>query len=638
MNQELENKSNELQNSAELNAAAHEVESTSNVTNLDVTVEPVIDNQVAELSEEEHEIATLEELPDFANLKKEELLQLAETAIAEKEINEAISILKAIKPTLEHIWQEEQAIALEKYMEEGGDKDSFEFKGDGSKDRFNNAFKVIKQKKEEARLRQEAEKLANLKQKEAILEEIKKLNDGEETAGSLNRLKELQADWKKIKHVPKENADELWERYRVLVEIFYDRLSINNELKDLDRSKNLDAKIELIAQVSHLTKEENSIKKILINVKKLQEDWRNIGPVAKEASDDIWNRFKAEVDKVFDYIKSKSAEVEAERTANLNAKNELLATAKELSNFKSIKIKEWMEKTTISNELMESWKKIGHVPMAAREQVWNEFKDARNTFYTNKNQFFKTLHTERNNNLKAKESLCEIAESIANQPIDWAKQTDELKKLQESWKKIGPAPDKVNDAIWKRFRSACDLFFEKKAERYASVKEEQEKNLALKNDLIQKLESLLTQELSNPFQDLKQIQNEWSAIGYVPNASKDAVHKKYTELLDKLYGKYKQLNREIRLEKDKESFEQLASSPNGNQKLQREEKILGERIKGMKKDIETWENNLGFFKSGNAKNPMAEQIIQKIEIAKKHIQGLEEKMKVLKDLKKQKPE
>ncbi len=638
MNQELENKSNDLPNSTELNAASHEVETSAQVNTNPVSEVPVAENQVMELSEEEHEIASLEELPDFANLKKEELLQIAESTIAEKEINEAISILKAIKPTLEHIWQEEQAQALEKYMEEGGDKDSFEFKGDGSKERFSLAYKSIKQKKEDARLRQEAEKVANLKQKEAILEEIKKLNDGEETAGSLNRLKELQSDWKKIKHVPKENADELWERYRVLVEIFYDRLSINNELKDLDRSKNLDAKIELIAQVSNLTKDETSIKKILINVKKLQEDWRNIGPVAKEASDDIWNRFKAEVDKVYEYIKSKSAEVEAERTANLNAKNVLLASAKELSSFKSIKIKEWMEKTTISNELMEAWKKIGHVPMAVRDQVWNEFKEARNAFYNNKNQFFKTLHAERNNNLKAKESLCEIAESIANQPIDWAKQTDELKKLQDSWKKIGPAPDKVNDAIWKRFRSACDLFFEKKAERYASVKDEQEKNLEQKNQLILKLESLLTQELSNPFQDLKQIQNEWSAIGYVPNASKDAVHKKYSELLDKLYGKYKQLNKEMRLEKDKESFEHLASSPNGNQKLQREEKILNERIKGMKKDIETWENNLGFFKSGNSKNPMAEQMMQKIEIAKKHIQGLEEKLKVLKDLKKQKTE
>lgn len=636
MNQELENISNELLNSEELNAASHEVETSAQIETNHVPDEPVIDQQVVELSEEEHEIASLDELPDFANLKKEELLQIAESTIADKEINEAMSILKAIKPALEHIWQEEQAQALEKYMEEGGDKDSFEFKGDGSKERFSNAFKSIKQKREDARLRQEAEKVANLKQKEAILEEIKKLNDGEETAGSLNKLKELQSEWKKIKHVPKENADELWERYRVLVEIFYDRLSINNELKDLDRSKNLDAKIELIAHVSNLTKDETSIKKMLIGVKKFQEDWRNIGPVAKEASDDIWNRFKAEVDKVYEYIKSKSAEVEAERTANLNAKNALLLTAKELSTFKSIKIKEWMEKTTVSNELMESWKKIGHVPMPVRDQVWNEFKDARNTFYNNKNLFFKTLHAERNNNLKAKESLCEIAESIAAQPIDWAKQTEELKKIQESWKKIGPAPDKVNDAIWKRFRSACDLFFEKKAERYANVKEEQEKNLEQKNAIIQQLETLLTQELSNPFQELKQVQTEWSAIGYVPNAAKDAVHKKYSDLLDKLYGKYKQLNKEMRLEKDKESFESLASSPNGNQKLQREEKILNERIKGMKKDIETWENNLGFFKTGNAKNPMADQMMQKIEIAKKHIQGLEEKLKVLKDLKKQK--
>ena len=634
MNQELENVSNELQEQGVNPVSETNVSET--VPSIENSAElPVLDVEIEshELSEEEHELASVEELPDFSSLSKSDLLKAALKAAEEKEVDEAIATFKAIRPFFEQHIQEEQAAALEKFLEEGGEKDSFEFKGDSGKEEFNAAFKALKTKKEEARQRQEAEKLANLKRKEAILEEIRKLNESEETEGSLNKLKELSAEWKKIKHVPKEKVEELWEKYRVLVEIFYDRLSINNELKDLDRSKNLDHKIELIAHVSKLIVEETSIKKILMSVKKYQEDWRNIGPVAKEASEDIWNRFKAEVDKVYDFIKAKSAEMEEERNKNLEAKKELLAKAKELADLKSVRIKDWMEKTTVSNELMEAWKKIGHVPIAMRDQVWNEFREARNTFYNNKNHFFKAMHAERNANLKAKESLCETAESIAANPIDWNKQTEQLKKLQEDWKKIGPAPDKVNDAVWRRFRTACDSFFEKKAERYASVKEEQTQNLEAKKAIISKLEALANTEIENAFQELKQIQSEWNGIGYVPANAKEEINKKYNDLLDKLYGKHKQLNKDMRQDRERENFELLASSPNGAQKLYREEKILLERIRGLKKDIETWDNNLGFFKSSSAKNPMAEQIQSKIEIAKKHIQGLEEKLKVLKDLK-----
>ncbi|OYU95995.1 MAG: hypothetical protein CFE21_06170 [Bacteroidetes bacterium B1(2017)] len=616
---------------------AHVELSSEPVAESTPAVEPVSEvvmdsTDVSELTEEEHDLAVVEELPDFANLSKADLLKTALKALAEKELEEALLIFKSVKPYLDQHNAEEKAEALAKYLEEGGDKDGFEFKGDGSKEQFNQAFTDLRQRKEDARKRQEAEKLENLKKKEAILEEIKKLNDSEETTQSLKKLKELQGEWKKIKNVPKEHIEKLWESYRVLNEIFYDRLSINNELKDLDRSKNLDHKIELLGKANELTSETN-IKKALIGVKKLQEDWRFIGPVAKEASDDIWNRFKAEVDKVYAMIKSKTEEMEKERMVNLEAKKELLEKAKTLANFQTQRIKEWMDQSNSVNELMEAWKKIGHVPMANRDQVWNEFRDARNAFFANKNNFFKGMHAERNANLKAKEELCVKAETIAANPIDWNKQTDELKKLQEAWKKIGQAPEKVNDAVWRRFRTACDSFFEKKSERYASQQTEQTANLTAKQALIQKLEELSASENhQNIFQELKQIQTDWNAIGFVPVSQKEPINKKYNELLDTLYGKHKQLNKEIRGDRDKQNFELMAGSPNGLAKLQREERVLMERIRGLKKDMETWDNNLGFFKSGNAKNPLAEQIQDKINIAQKHVQGLEEKLKALKAL------
>jgi hypothetical protein len=598
-----------------------------------LTITPVETSMdLPELSAEEHELEAVEELPDFASFSKAELLEAALKASKEKELEEAIMLFKVIKPHLDIHFSEEKAQALAKFIEDGGDKDGFEFRGDSSKEEFNALFNELKQRKDDARKRQEAERLDNLNKKEAILEEIKKLNESEETSNSLKKLKELQGEWKKIKNVPKEHVEKLWESYRVLNEIFYDRLSINNELKDLDRSKNLDHKIELIGKVNELTNETN-IKKALMGVKRYTEEWRFIGPVAREASDDIWNRFKAEVDKVYGIIKAKTEEMEGVRQQNLVAKKELLEKAQALALFQTQRIKDWMEQSEAANELMEAWKKTGHVPMAVRDQIWNEFREARNAFFTNKNNFFKAMHTERNANLKAKEELCIKAEHIAANPIDWNKQTDELKKMQEAWKKIGQAPEKINDAVWKRFRTACDSFFAKKSERYASQLTEQTENLTAKEALIQKLEILNTAEKSeNIFQELKQIQTDWNAIGFVPVAQKEPVNKKYNDLLDKLYAKHKQLSKEMRGDRDKQNFELLASSPNGASKLQREEKILQERIRGIKKDMETWDNNLGFFKSGNSKNPLAEQIQDKIEIAKKHVADLEEKLKALKAL------
>jgi len=620
MNQELENVSNE---------PMEEITPMVNEPLMEVTET----FHAAELIDEENELDVVEELPDYSLFSKEDLLKAALEAAASKQIDEALLVFKTIRPFLEQQISEEKAEALAKFIEEGGEKDNFEFKADANKEAFNKAFQELKLKKEDAKRRQEEEKKENLRKKEAILEEIKKLNDSEETANSIKRLKELQAEWKLIKNVPKENVDSLWESYRVLIEIFYDRLSINNELKELDRSKNLGLKIELISKVNELLSEPN-IKKALIGAKTLQEEWRYIGPVDREASEDIWNRFKTEVDKVYAQIKEKTEVLESVRQENLAKKQELLVKAKEMADFKTTRIKDWMEQSLAANELMEAWRKIGHVPMSVRDQVWNEFREARNSFFNNKNVFFKSMHAERNANLKAKEELCVRAETIAANPIDWAKLTEEIKKLQEDWKKIGMAPEKVNDAVWKRFRSACDSFFEKKSERYASQQQEQIQNLEAKSALIEKLEALSNSEQENNlFNELRQIQSEWNGIGYVPAKNKDAITKKYNELLDKLYGKNKQLNKDSREDREKQNFEFLANSPNGSQKLQREEKVLMERIRGMKKDIETWDNNLGFFKGGNQKNPLAEQILAKIKIAQKHIAGLEEKVKMLRDIK-----
>ncbi len=590
-----------------------------------------------EQAEDEKELEGFEEdVIDYSSFTKEQLIKVTIEAVKEKELSEAASILKAVKPALDQLLQEEFNQALQKFIEDGGLKDDFEFKEkDNARETFNKAFKELRQKRAEEKARQEKEKLDNLNKKEAILDQIRVLSETEETKDSLRKIKELQVEWKQIRNVPKNELDRLWESYKLNLDRFYDRLSIFNELKELDRRKNLDQKIDLTKKVAELA-QEASTKKALILLKKYQEDWRNIGPVPPESNEEIWSRFKQECDKIYEIVKAVMEDNQRKREDNLAAKKALLVKALELSNIKSARIKDWLTHTNVANSLMDDWKKIGMVPLKYRESIWDQFRQARNQFFNNKNTFFKQLHHDRNENLKFKTDLIEKAEQLAANPLDWNKQTAELKKLQEEWKKSGPVHDKISDAVWKRFRLACDLFFEKKAQHFASQIEEQKQNLETKKNLISKLEGLLQKEDgANVINELKQIQDAWNSAGFVPMGEKEGIQKKYSDLNDQVFNKFRQANKELKELKDKAHLEALFNSPNGAQKLKREERIVIERIKGLKGDIDTWENNIGFFSRSKGSNPMIEQATEKIAITRRHIANLEEKLKAIRGFLKQ---
>ena len=602
---------------AEMNALAAENVDTADIIDGDKDLETVAELQASE--------------QNYAQLSKQELVTLAQTIVKEKDLNEASAIFKVIKPIFEQLLADERNVALNAYLEEGGNKDDFSYKGDGSREVFYHAYKELKDKRAAERAKYEAEKQSNLYKKETLLKEIQLLLEAEETPESFKRLKDLQSDWKQVKNVPKEHVERLWESYRVLLDKYYDRHSINNELKELDRRKNLDQKIDLTKRVTELALETN-INKALILLKKYQEEWRTIGPVPQESNEDIWNRFKAECDKIFEMIKALQAERERKREENLAAKRELLAKALHFANFSSTRIKEWIDNTPIVNQLMDEWRKIGQVPLKVSDEIWNEFRTARNQFFSNKNSFFKTLQAERDANLKIKTELCEKAEAISANPLDWNKQTDELKRLQEAWKKSGPVPEKISDVIWKRFRTACDGFFEKKAQHYSAQIEEQKQNAEVKKQLIAKLEELLNREEgANILADLKVVQDTWNNTGFVPLGEKERLSKQYQELNDKVFAKFRQANQELRDMKEKGHLEALASSPNGAQKIKREEKFVLDKIRGLKNDIDTWDNNLGFFAKASADNPMVVQITDKIKGAKQQIKQLEDKLKTIRE-------
>lgn len=609
---------------AEMNALASEQVETTDVHGGDKDLEAVVELQVSE--------------QNYAALSKAELVALAKTIVQEKELIEASQIFKAIKPLFEQLLSDERTLALNAYIEAGGNKDDFSYKGDGAREEFYHAYKELKEKRAAAHAKQEAERQSNLFKKETLLKELNTLLEEEETPENFKRLKDLQSEWKQVKNVPKEHVERLWESYRVLLDKYYDRHSINNELKELDRRKNLDQKIELTKKVTELALETN-INKALILLKKYQEEWRTIGPVPQESNEDIWSRFKAECDKIFEMIKALQADRERKREENLAGKKELLAKALEYSNFNTTRIKEWMETTTHVNQLMEDWRKIGQVPLKVSEEIWNEFRSARNQFFNNKNTFFKRLQAERDANLKIKNDLCEKAEAIAATPIDWNKQTDELKHLQDQWKKSGPVPEKISDVIWKRFRTACDSFFAKKAEHYSAQIEEQKVNLETKKQLVAKLDELLSREEgANILSELKAVQDSWNSTGFVPMGEKERINKQYQELNDKVFAKFRQANQELRDMKEKGHLEAMATSPNGAQKIKREEKFVQDKIRGLRSDIDTWENNLGFFSKASSDNPMVVQINDKIKDAQRQIRQMEDKLKTIREFLKQTPQ
>lgn len=586
---------------------------------------------VSEKEHEEYSVEDVDEEQDYSSMSKLELVELAEKASSIEDLKEATSIIRNIKSVIEGIFTDEYENALAAFIEEGNEKADFEMKPDEFKSRFYDALKKVQQRRSDFRQKQENEKLVNLGKKREILDKLKHFTENDETETSLDEVKKLQAEWKKIRVIPAEFAQELWESYKFYLDKFYDNVSINNELKELDRKKNLEAKIELCKKVDEL-QGETSIKRSMILLNKFHEDWKNIGPVPKEFSDEIWNRFKAASDKIYEQKKSLLDKLKEQRNANLELKQAICEKMDLLCSALPNKPKEWIEKTDNVNALFEEWRKIGPVPKEWNDKIWNRFKEGKNKFFNEKNAFFKRLNKDKNENLKLKTSICERAENL-KESEDWQKATEELKRLQEEWKKIGPVPEKYSDQLWKRFRAACDHFFNRKEDNFKSQKEEQQANLQAKNELLSQLETLLAEEnVETAFQTLREIQKQWSSIGFVPIEAKAKIQKKYQELVDKSYDKFKIKKDEMNEVRLKEHYKDLVDS-NDKNRLNQEEYKIREKIKFLLNDIATWENNIGFFSSSSKENPLIKQIRDKITKASAQVDKLKAELKIISSLK-----
>ncbi len=546
----------------------------------------------------------------FSRLTKEEIIEAAESLIQTADVKSAYENLLLLKEIYEKHSADEKPAQIQEWIAAGNDPKDFIPSNDELKSKLHDIFNRFHKLREDEKKRAEEEKLANLKEKQAILEKIKALVDTEETENTLSELRELMRSWKEVRTIPKEYHDALASEYRLLIEKYYDNLSIFNELKDLDREKNLEIKIELIKKVEVL-KEESSMRKAIVTLNKYHEDWKNAGPVRREISEEIWTRFKAASDLIIDRIKQQRAELDAKRHVNLEKKMLLVEKSETAITALPENTSDWQKLGKELDSYFEEWKKIGPVPAQNNEEIWARFQGVRNTYYTARKGFFKDLNKNKVDNLKLKEELCVKAEALKDSE-EFMKTSEKLKELQEQWKKIGPVPDEHNQPIWNRFRAAFDYFFERRNTFFDERKKQESGAVQAREAIITILQELSIEGAEVSFEKLKAIQNDWNNSGFVSGKRFHSLNNKYQKIIDPLFQKLREENKQDRVKNVKNYVEGMKNSADGQSKLKFEERKLRDLIKKIEDEISTIDNNKSFFQLSKNADSVLKQFDEKI--------------------------
>ena len=464
----------------------------------------------------------------LARLK--ELVQVAESASKQE--------LDNLKQIFYKIHNAELEAAKKLFADNGGDPETFTAPQDPTEEEFKRLMGIIKEKRSQQAAELEREKEENLQIKLSIIEELKELvESGDDANKSYTEFKKLQQQWNDTKLVPQGKVNELWKNYQLYVEKFYDLLKLNNEFREYDFKKNLEIKTHLCEAAEKLGDEEDVVS-AFHQLQKLHQEFRDTGPVAKELRDAIWNRFKAASTLVNRRHQQHFEEMKATEQHNLDQKTVIceIAEAIEYDELKSFA--SWESKTQEIIALQNKWKTIGFAPQKMNVKIFERFRHACDVFFKKKGEFFKSLKEEMNANLSKKKALCEKAEALKDS-TDWKATADTLTKLQKEWKTIGPVAKKHSDAVWKRFISACDYFFEQKNKATSSQHSVEVENLEKKKAIIEQLtaidEKTDTEEANTLVRNLMK---EWNAIGHVPFKEKDKLYKQYHSLIDQLFDRF----------------------------------------------------------------------------------------------------
>ena len=618
------------QENALVNASPVEEQGTSEVINEEVTAqqaeEPVVEDTPQVVTEEAAPEAGQEEQPrKVYNSKAEILTRIQDIAHGdEAPQKEEVDYLKTAFYKL-HIAEREAK--LKAFIDGGGDPEQYQITPDEEEEAFKAEMGIIKEKRAKIFKEQEAEKQENLAKKLEIIEKIKTMITSPEDANkSYQEFKALQQQWREIKNVPAEKANELWRNYQLYVEQFYDMLRLNSEAREYDFKKNLELKTALCEAAEKLADEEDVIS-AFHQLQKLHQEYREIGPVNKEMREEIWNRFKAASTVINKRHQQHFEGVRAKEEDNLARKTALCEKVEAIAAEENKGSGDWEKHTKQIIDIQAEWKTIGFAPQKMNVKIFERFRAACDDFFGRKATYFKGLKDTFKENADKKRALIEKAKALQDS-TDWKSTGDKFIALQKEWKTIGIVPKKLGDQLWEEFLAACNKFFEARNAAGAGQRGEEHTNLSKKREVIEKLKAV-AEETGEGLQDkVQKLVDEYNAIGHVPYKEKDKIYEEYHAVLDKLY---KDLNISVakrRLNSFKQNLKQVAER--GENALDNERARLFRQYENLKQEIQTYENNLGFLNASSKKgNSLIDEMNRKVQKLKDDMNLVREKIKAI---------
>ena len=557
--------------------------------------------------------------------KQETLERVREIAHGEEAPRkEEVDYLKTVFYKL-HI--AERDVQQREYLEAGGNPDTYSVLPDDDEEAFKAEMIIIKERRAKLFQEKEAEKAENLKRKLEIIEKIKAMAISPDEANkSYLQFKELQQEWKEIKAVPAEKANELWRNYQLYVEQFYDLLKLNSEAREYDFKKNLERKTKLCEAAEKLA-DESDVISAFHQLQELHQQYREIGPVSKDLREEIWARFKAASTVINKRHQQHFEQLRAKENENLTKKTVLCEQVETLVQQECKTAADWEKLTKEIIAVQAEWKTIGFAPQKMNVKIFERFRSTCDDFFSRKATFFKELKTQYAENAEKKKTLVEKARALQDS-TEWKSTSDKLIALQKEWKTIGMVPRKLGDQLWNDFLNACNHFFEARNSANAGTRNEEKDNLGKKRDIIDQLKTLAEEKADNIQEKVQSLVDEYNQVGHVPYKEKDKLYKEYHDILDKLY---KELNISIarkRLDNFKNNLKNVAKR--GEDALDNERGRLMRRYEQVKQEVQTYENNLGFLNASSKKgNSLIDEMNRKVQKLKDDMSLLREKIKAI---------
>ena len=572
------------------------------------------------------ENATGKPVETAQRLTKDEVLAKLKEIAANVETAPKADI-DSLKQAFYKLHNAEQEAARKQFIENGGSAEDFIPTPDPAEEEFKNVMSVIKEKRSELAAEQEKQREMNLQVKLSIIEELKELVESPDDPNkNYAEFKKLQQQWNEVTLVPPAKVNELWKNYQLYVEKFYDLLKLNNEFREYDFKKNLEIKQRLCEAAEKLA-EEPDVVSAFHQWQKLNEEFRDTGPVAKEQRDEIWARFKAATTAIHRRHQQHFEALKEKERNNLDQKTVICEIVEAIDCNELTTPSQWEEKAQEVIALQAKWKTIGYAPQKMNVQIYERFHKACDEFFHKRGEFFKSMKENMSANLEKKRALCEKAEALKDS-TDWKATADALTKLQKEWKTIGPVNKRHSNEVWKRFITACDYFFDQRNKAQSSQRSQEQENLEKKKAIIEQLNAIdENADSEEAAQLVRDLTKQWNSIGHVPIKEKDKIYKRYRTIVDQLFDRFHISASNRKLSNFKAS---VSSMQDGGSQLYREREKLVRIYESMKSELQTYENNLGFLNASSKKgNSLLNELNRKVDKLKADIELTKEKIKVL---------